>query len=78
MIKRYKIKNDPILTEVIEISDLESILKQDGFYIFILDSQNPDEIYDFIEEIGASGINGIVATSSMTVHEILEELEKKN
>lgn len=52
MIKKYRIK-DPIvpIKEIYSIESLPEALGQEGFLIIVLNTLNPDEIYDAVQDV---------------------------
>lgn len=82
MIKKYKIKECP--NSIQQTISIESLQENNpgGFYIFQIDTLNPDEVADIqekleilLEDVGCTKY--LITTCDINVYEVLEELEKE-
>lgn len=78
MIKRYKIKDSLKIKEAISIENLKD-LGDGGFIVLILNTINPDDVADLMEEIDSKDIQVpvIVQTCDTTVAEVVDTFEGK-
>lgn len=79
MIKKYQIKEIKDCT-LIHIDDIEKIRNQDGFFVFIVKTLNPEDVADAVDYLGDMGFNVpfFVANNDMDVYEVVKKIEESD